>query len=289
MWDQVDRLLLFERNCLARFVGCRIQIGATPQSSFCFRCPNMFQDRFVIHQRLSSPVLADGAKRTVLNPIPFGGTGWVMGHDNRQSRFIRELLQFPFPQPTPAAVSAAAVGLDQQLGLLRVGRLAFLVPPSANDVDRKGRCFVRSSDAHESEVTCHIIDSIGYRFANRIRQKICGQHRQRLLPPGAARIFEIANQLFLLRIHANGRLLGFEKRTPLASHIAYLAVTVGVAACPQPFAIDLQRVAQGCQQAANRLVAGFEAFPPQGFRQLTRRFARPFQTTDRVTDRRILE
>src|SRR5574337_1444624 len=135
---QIEQPFLFGRNFLASFVDGPIQIGSTPQSSLGFGSPNVFQSRFIVQKGLPGPVLTDGAKQAMLNPIPFRSAGRVVSDDNRQAGFISELLQFPLPQPTPIPIGPAAVRLDQQLRLARVDCVAFLLPPSANDIeDRK--------------------------------------------------------------------------------------------------------------------------------------------------------
>jgi len=225
----------------------------------------------------------------MLNPIPFRRTGWIVSDRDGQPSFIRKLLQFLLPQPTAIAIRATPVSLDQQLGFTRIVPFSFLLPPSPNHIDRKLGSFMRRANPNETEVARHIIDPIGNRFAICIGEKIRRQNRQGLLPPGPARIFEIAHQLLFLRIDANCRLFGPQKFSAFASDIAHLSVAFSIVSFTESLAIDLQRVVQGFQQTPNRFVTCFEAFATQGFRQFARRFVRPLQTADGIAEGRILE
>ena len=55
-----------------------------------------------------------------------------MADGDRQAGLVGQLLEFPFPQPWPAAVAPAAVGLDQQMRLAAVLLLTETQPPLAD-------------------------------------------------------------------------------------------------------------------------------------------------------------
>ena len=59
---------------------------------------NQVHDGFVIPQRLAPPVRRNERKEPMLDLIPFAGAGWKVADGQRQPGFIRQLLQFQFPQ-----------------------------------------------------------------------------------------------------------------------------------------------------------------------------------------------
>ena len=70
-------------------------------------------DRFVIAQRLSTPIRRDKGKQPVLDLVPFAGAGRKMANRKAKTGLIRQFLQFQFPKPQPPAIAAPAVGRDQ--------------------------------------------------------------------------------------------------------------------------------------------------------------------------------
>jgi hypothetical protein len=65
-------------------------------------------------------------------------------------------------------------------------------------------------------------------------------HFDRLFGPGSTRVLEIANQLLVLRVHANHRQAAAEESLLLLANIAELKVTIGVGWPRETFAIRFQ-------------------------------------------------
>ena len=74
-----------------------------------------FDDDLVGEQGLASPVAGDEGEEPVLDPVPLGSTGRQMADDQREAGFVGEPLELGLPQPAAGAVTAAAVGGDDQV------------------------------------------------------------------------------------------------------------------------------------------------------------------------------
>src|SRR5262245_52899651 len=109
---------------------------------------------------------------------------------------------------------------------------------------------MRGTQHGKTLVVLQVVDAIRDHFPFRITGEIFFQHRQRYLPPGATGILKVTDQLFLLRIHANGRLTSLEKRSSLTQDIAYLPIPLRVLFLGQALAIDAQRIAAPPEQSA---------------------------------------
>ena len=157
-------------------------------------------DRFITDQRLSCPVASDTAEQTMLNPIPLRSARWIVCHRDGQVEFIGELLQAPFPQPTPIAIGTTAIGLNQQLVLAAIAQPTHRQPPQANGGHGERRGFMRSPHHDIARVAPEIINAIGDCFAFGIGRKVGFENVQRFTAPGASGIFESADRFLFLRI-----------------------------------------------------------------------------------------
>ena len=74
------------------------------------------EDFGVTVKRLGGPVFGDFGEQAVLDGIPFGSAGGVMGNGYCEPKAVAELgLQFGFPGAGTATVAAAGIGKDEQL------------------------------------------------------------------------------------------------------------------------------------------------------------------------------
>ena len=106
--------------------------------------------------------------------------------------------------------------------------------------------------------------------------------------PRAARILEVPDQLFLLRVHGDRRLLLPLGRPDTPRDIPKLRVAVDVLAAFARLRIALQAVAQAVQQFGDHGVADVMAQPLERHRQRARAQARPAQRRVRIAGRRGL-
>ena len=68
---------------------------------------------FIIREGFPAPVRGDEREEAMLDLVPFAGAGREMTDLNRKARFIRQLLQFQFPEPQPIPIAAASIRRDQ--------------------------------------------------------------------------------------------------------------------------------------------------------------------------------
>src|SRR5262245_12483639 len=289
MWKQIDLPLLFRRELQLRFVNRLIQRGLTAQSSLRLRCANEIENCFVIDQRLSSPITTDLRKETMLDRIPLGSSCRIMRDDDRQAKFIRQLLQPIFPPPGAIAVGIATITFNQQFIRVGVSRLSNLQPPASDGCHRKLRCLMRSANDDKPVVVCHIVNPEGNCYPVSIARPIIRQHSPSLLPPRAASVFEVPDQLAFLRIDADHGLASFEGATTHPSNVSHLPITLWVLLFGQTLAIDADRITQFPQQPADRDETDFEAFASQCPRQRAQGLARPLDTCNRIARRDILQ
>ena len=86
----------------------------------------------------------------MLDGIPFGSTGGIVGNRHRQGKGVRQLgLELGFPGMTAATVAAAGIGQNEQLAGTAIAGGTFLVPPMSNGMSGKGGGIVGNAD-HQS-------------------------------------------------------------------------------------------------------------------------------------------
>ena len=92
----------------------------------------------------------------------------------------------------------------------------------------------------ESVIAAHIVDAIRSRFAQGVLREIVCIHFDRLLGPRSARVLEIANKLFILRVDADHRQAKPEESLLLLLNMAKLTVAIEMGRTRETFAIGLQ-------------------------------------------------
>src|SRR5215469_14819757 len=100
-------------NLDPRWIGIRVQGALDLHTGFRGGGGYQMNDDRVADQRLAPPVLTDEGKQTVFDFVPLAGPGWKVTNRNFQAALIRQLLQFPLPQPYPRAIAAAGICRNQ--------------------------------------------------------------------------------------------------------------------------------------------------------------------------------
>src|SRR5262249_10424108 len=100
-------------NLDPRRIGIRVQGTLDLQTGFGRGGGDQIDDALVADQRLASPVLTDKGKQTVFDFVPLVGPWWKVTNRNFQAGLIRELLQFPLPQPYTCTIAAAGICRNQ--------------------------------------------------------------------------------------------------------------------------------------------------------------------------------
>lgn len=122
---QIDLGLLLRRDFNPRRIMAGVKQSATSETALSFSRPNKLQRSPITVQWLSSPVLADLRKQTMLNRIPFRSAGWQMCNRDPQVEFISQPLQSEFPQPTAISIGARGSRLQPTI-VCAVGKRAAL-------------------------------------------------------------------------------------------------------------------------------------------------------------------
>src|SRR5271163_1862471 len=114
-----------------------------------FRCccvGNRFYNDLMSLKWFALPVARDVAKQAVLDLVPFAGAGRIVTDFDNQSCFVRQALQFQFPQPIPGTIATATVGCDYQPLSRPVAFSSKLLPPTINRRNCELRCVRTDSD-----------------------------------------------------------------------------------------------------------------------------------------------
>src|SRR5215467_2552352 len=225
----------------------------------------------------------------MLYRIPFGGACREMSHRNTQPKFIGQLLQAKLPPPGAITVWVAAIGFYQQFVLANIFQTPNFDPPQSDCSNGEFRCLMRNANHDKAFVGSQVINPIRDSNAVSLTRVVIFQYWNRSPTPRATSILEVADQLSLLRIHADHSLTSFQEAAAHSHHISHLAITLRVLFPCQTFAIDTGRVAQFPQQSPDRDEPDFETFASQSLLKGAQRFAGPSETSNGVTSTGILQ
>ncbi len=109
----VDRLIVGVGNLDPLLVVCLIQCRVDFKASCRARGANQGDDHLVALQRFATPGASDMAKQTMLDLVPLAGAGWKVAYLHLYTEFVREFLQFVFPEPTARSIAPSAVGRNE--------------------------------------------------------------------------------------------------------------------------------------------------------------------------------
>src|SRR3972149_5856534 len=92
------------------------------------------------------------AKHPMLDLVPLAGARWKVAHLDLNVEFVREFLQFVFPQATAMSIAAAAVGRNQDSSKpdLRITSPSQATPPHSYRSYRKLCRVMRDAHVHPS-------------------------------------------------------------------------------------------------------------------------------------------
>ena len=93
-----------------------IEIGGDLKSGLGLGGTGVVEDLLVGIQGFAGPVARDCRKEAMLDGIPFGSTGGIVGYGDGESKRVNQVrLQFSFPGVAAATVAAAGIGEDEKL------------------------------------------------------------------------------------------------------------------------------------------------------------------------------
>ena len=97
----------------------------------------------------------------MLDGIPLGSAGWVMGNGEGQAKGVSQRrLEFGFPGAATAAVAATGVAQNEHVSRSWVTEGSLLLPPTGDGMRGKGRCVMRDSDNDGASISEQVIDAI---------------------------------------------------------------------------------------------------------------------------------
>src|SRR6266851_6922620 len=214
----------------------------------------------------------------------FAASCWVVAHGDLKSQPIAQHgLEALLPESCPIAVAATGVGQDQQLLGRRKGLQSLVFPPAGNRIDGESWRVGRVANVDRTAVIEHVIDAIRHGPPQAVAQEVMDVDGDRLEAPGLARLLEVADQLLFLTVDAdNGLPCRFEDADLLVD-VGELDIAVRVVrASFELLAVEVQRIVQLAQQAANRGWAERVASLFQAVAQRPQAAAHPFLGAHRI-------
>src|SRR4051794_17516026 len=220
------------------------------------RLPNVLHHHLERPQRTPRPCLADLAEQPMLDRIPFRRACRVVTHRDTQPEAIGHLhLQPLLPHSRPRTIAAATIRFDQQSrgswkALLHLTRTLL-----RNSVHSKGCRVRRLPNVDRPAIVLPIIDPVWHGSTNGILRKIMRIDHLSLLTPDLASVLEVPNQLFLLGVDADHRLVGRLMHRSLSQDLLKLLVSLRMLLTRRLFDVGAQAVALLTEQAANNWLA----------------------------------
>src|SRR6266540_2063090 len=266
-----SRLLPRAVGVLLRGPVTTIEVYPTAGSGLGAGVADELADGLVIDQRLSCPIDADWTEETMLDRIPLGGSGRIMGDCDAQASRVRHTLQSALPSVHPRPIGAAGVGQDEELAGTGMSRASGAPPPLVDGVGREGWRVVRRTDDDEPVGAGHVVDPVGDGHALGVAAEVIHADVHRRPAPRPARVLEQADQLALLGINADDRLASPHKRLLQAVDFVKLALAVLRGSSRQALAVVAKTVFVSAEQSPRLGVTD-----SQRTRHHTSRLAGPF-------------
>src|ERR1700676_4080524 len=123
----------------------------------------------------------------MLDGVPFGSSSRVVSDGDGDAKLVAQLgLEFCFPDPGTAIVTATRVGKNQEFGSIAMETSPLLFPPCCDGVGGEGRRIVRDPNADRSAVVWRIVNAIGDAHSAGVGSEVVIVHQyRRSIPFGA--------------------------------------------------------------------------------------------------------
>jgi len=258
-------------------VGPLVQLSGDREAGLSCRAAKEGQHGFESAQRIACPIGTDMVEQTMFYRVPLRCSRGIVADGDFQAVLVGPALQLPFPQSRTTTVAAARIGGNQQP--LRLGKPAAASgsPPTSNRRHGEGGCVARRSDTHMPFVVLFVVDGVRNGAAGGILRKVVGVDLIRLATPAPTGIFEIADQLLFLRIHADSRVACALERLLLPLNLAELPVPIRVRRTREAFSVHTRRKSQLAQQSPDGMVGDSPSQPPA---EVSLAAAHPFAAGD---------
>ena len=162
--------------------------------------------------------------------VPLRGSWREVADADPQPGRVGEALQLVTPQAGAGIVGPAGIGGDRQRLRVRVALRAELLPPVNDRANRELGGVARDPDAHPSLVCGQVVNAVGDRVPESLVLEVVAANLDRatLRLKLAADRLEIADQLTLLRVHADHRLASRKRLADGLGDVLELSVAVGM-------------------------------------------------------------
>src|SRR4249919_3734534 len=194
---------------------------------------DQLDDDLMADERLAAPVLGDVGEQSVLDAVPLAGAGRQMDDRHGEARLVGEALQLAFPQMNAGAVTAAAIGRDQETSRMGIAGLAEPPPPATDALDGECRRIGVDSDTDPTLVGGEVVDP------DRLRLALAAQL--------STAVLEVAHQFLFLRVDRDRRLAGGECGLHPGIDVLELRIAVGMLRAFAGLAVGLTAIVQLAQ------------------------------------------
>ena len=121
MWPDAKGLKLLRGRLCAGGIVATVEMCGDRKAGSSSGGADETEDLRIAIERLAGPVFRDLREEAVLDGIPFGSAGWVVGNGEGQAEDVGQLrLEFGFSGTATTAIGAAGVAQNQDLAGSRV-------------------------------------------------------------------------------------------------------------------------------------------------------------------------
>ena len=178
-----------------------IEVRRNGQAGLGRGCADEVKDLLVAVEGFTGPVFGDFREEAMLDRIPLGSTGWIVGDSDSEVETIRELrLEFCFPSPAAATVTTTRVRENEQFARVGMLQTSLTLPPMTDSVSSEGGCVVRNTDDDRTTVGERLVDAVRDGDAERVGEKVMIIDGPGLAIPACAGVFKVADQFAFLGI-----------------------------------------------------------------------------------------
>jgi len=220
-----------------------VQVGGDSQSTFRGSRADEVKDLLIAIEGFTGPVFGDFREESMLNRIPLGSAGGIVGDGDDEVEGIGELgLDFGFPRAATTAVAAASVGENEQLTGLSVLNGSFPLPPVSDSMSSESGSVVRNADDNGAAVGEGLVDAVRDGNTDGIGAEVVIMNGPGSVVPTSAMVFEVADQFALFGIDANDGQVAAAKTLAQIGNVIELKVAVGTGIGSDVLLVDAQRV-----------------------------------------------
>ena len=187
--------------------------------------------------------------------VPLARARREVADTDGEVQLIRELLEFHFPELASPPVAATTVRSDEQFFGFRIARFPHLLPPRPNARHGELCRIVVDANRDPAFVLQDVVDAVGDGFSQFFVHEVVDVHFHgtALAFHFPSAILEIPDQLFLLRIDGDHRLVTLVTVLHGGGNVAELSIPIRMLLALEALAVALEAVPLGLKQATDRI------------------------------------